>query len=107
MELLTHQIFSIFGAGNFADKSTGGTIDSQYNGGKRGAPKSCANDVGVAAIIGAIIGIPAGPAGVLAGSSAAAAYQSIGSCNNSPYRGNDNGCNNSSSGPDYGGQCTW
>ncbi|WP_370521097.1 hypothetical protein [Pantoea sp. BAV 3049] len=103
MQLSVSQLTMVGGTGNFADKSTGGRVDSNSNGGCGGAPKSCANDVGAAAIIGAILGIPAGPAGMIAGAVGTGVVTGIGSCNNSPYNRNSN----SSGGPNYGGQCNW
>ncbi|WP_157032649.1 hypothetical protein [Erwinia typographi] len=104
-ELSVTQLSVVRGAGNFADKSSGGRLDSQYRGGKGGAPKTCANNTGAAMIIGALTGIPFGIPGMLA--TAAAAYASLNGPDASPYRASDNGCNNHSSGPNYGAQCTW
>ncbi|MBD9644419.1 hypothetical protein IB231_12395 [Pantoea sp. PNT02] len=100
----------VSGAGNFSDKSTGGRVNSDSNGGRSGgaggAPSTCANQVGMGAIIGTIGAIALGPAGMGAVAVGAATGALSGglSCNNSPYGGN--GGNNSGSN-NIGGQCTW
>ncbi|MEA5101053.1 hypothetical protein [Pantoea sp. S18] len=97
----------VSGAGNFSDKSTGGRVNSDSNGGRAGgAPSTCANQVGMGAIIGTVGAIALGPAGMGAVAVGAATGALSGglSCNNSPYGGS--GGNNSTSN-NIGGQCTW
>ncbi|MBP2197369.1 hypothetical protein [Pantoea cypripedii] len=103
----------VSGAGNFADKSTGGRVDNDSRGGRGGgAPSSCANQVGMGAILGTIGAIAMGPVGmgaVAAGAGMGALTGGLG-CNNSPYGGNGNNGGNSSgnsSSNNIGGQCHW
>ncbi|NIF22684.1 hypothetical protein [Candidatus Pantoea multigeneris] len=102
----------VSGAGNFADKSSGGRVSDDSRGGRRGgkggAPQSCNNNVGAGAIIGAIGGALMGPVGmgaVAVGAVTGGLGASL-SCNNSPYGGN--GGNNRNTGSNnYGAQCRW
>lgn len=105
--LNVQEMAMVSGAGNFSDKSTGGRVNSDSNGGRSGgAPSTCGNQVGMGAIIGTIGAIALGPAGMGAVAVGAVVGGVSGglSCNNSPYGGNggnNNGSNN------IGGQCTW
>jgi len=107
-ELTLQQMEAVSGAGNFSDKSTGGRVNSDSNGGRRGgAPNTCANQVGMGATIGIIGAIALGPVGMGAVAVGAAVGGLSGglSCNNSPYGGN--GGNNRDSSNNIGGQCSW
>jgi len=48
-------------------KTIGDSMPCRVPGGDGGAPATTANNVGAAAIVGALAGIPAGPVGVVAG----------------------------------------
>lgn len=111
MRVLTLQeMEAVSGAGNFADKSTGGRVNRDSNGGRKGgAPSTCANNVGVGLVLGTISGIAFGPAGM----GAVAVGATLGglkgglSCNNSPYGGNGGNGSNKGGSNNIGGQCNW
>jgi len=98
---------------------SGGNANSGYEPGYAGnsgggAPSTCANNVGAAAIIGALTGIPGGP-GAMAGLAAAGAASASLSCpSNSPYGGNNGnggnqggGLGGNSDSNSVNGQCNW
>jgi len=82
-------------------------IRPKRNKSRGGASDSCANNIGIGATLGSLSGIAAGPAGVIGMATLGGITAGLGSCNNSPYNGNNSKGGGRNGGPNYGVQCTW
>jgi len=97
---------------NGGDRSDNGGRRSRNNGHNGGgAPKTCANDVGVGIITGALTGMAGGPWTMIGFAVAGAATASLGCPDKSPYRNNNNNNRDALAGNrspnSVNGQCRW
>lgn len=111
-KLNNEEMMMVSGAGSFADKSSGGRVSNDSRGGRGdrsgtgGAPKTCANDIGVGMIKGAITGITRGPGGVMAGA-AVGGRIAASQCEKNGNAAGGGGKGSGSGGGNYGAQCNW
>lgn len=93
---------------NGGDRADNGGGNRSRGGNGGGAPKTCANDVGIGIITGAMTGAPAGPWAMAGLAVAGAITTSLGCPDRSPHNNNNSGALGGDHSPNsVNGQCHW